>query len=135
MSSRYRIIHGLVYEYQLFDMPADHEDMPYAKGGDYLTIAFLESGWTREKIENGLEGLARLRDQTGRDKLTLRAFKFWEDSKVMDMVGTIAKSTKRRLRHRLHSPVKHQRTSLERVFRLSFFFRGAEIERYIVKEH
>ena len=42
-------------------MPADHEDMPYAKGGGYLTIDFLESCWTREKIENGLESLAKLR--------------------------------------------------------------------------
>lgn len=45
----------------LFDMPTDHVGMPYAKGGDYLTITFLESCWTREKIENGLEGLAKLR--------------------------------------------------------------------------
>lgn len=70
----------------LFDMPTDHVGMPYAKGGDYLTITFLESCWTREKIENGLEGLAKLRVQTSRDKLTLRAFMFWEDSKVMDTV-------------------------------------------------
>lgn len=59
--SRYFIIHGLVCDQQLFDMPADHEGMPYAKGGDYLAIDFLESDWTREKVENGLEGLAKLR--------------------------------------------------------------------------
>lgn len=61
VSSRYSIIHALVCKQQLFDMPADHEGMPYAMGGDCLAIAFLESGWTREKFENGLESLAKLR--------------------------------------------------------------------------
>ena len=59
--SRYSIIYHLVYDQQLFDRPADHEGMPYVKGGDYLTVAFLESGWTLEQIQDGLEGLAEYR--------------------------------------------------------------------------
>lgn len=59
--SKYGVIHEMVYSQKLFDGPADHEGMPYIKGGDYLTIVFLESGWTLEQIQDGVEGLARLR--------------------------------------------------------------------------
>lgn len=59
--SKYCIINQMLLPHHLFDGPAEHEGMPYYKGNQYLTIVFLESGWTNEQIQNGLKALAQLK--------------------------------------------------------------------------
>lgn len=63
--SKYRIIKDMVYSEELFDRAAEHEGMRYVKGSNYLSIVFLESGWTLEQIQDGLKGLVQLRGNHG----------------------------------------------------------------------
>ena len=89
---------------RLFDPPAAHEGMPYYKDEGYLAIVLTESGWSRKRIEDALNELSRFKCETDPIEATLREFRFWEVPEIRDMLGTLAKSFNKSLRHR--SPVE-----------------------------
>ncbi|MCJ1271269.1 hypothetical protein MMC22_011169 [Lobaria immixta] len=107
-------IYRMVSKFDLFDSPEAHEGFPYAKGHDYLSMVFCESGWGAQRVKEALDELSNFRAQHSKPFLTVRTLKFWDDRTMHKMIGTIAQSAKKRLRSR--SPVKHQRRSLEGVF-------------------
>ena len=119
-------MYHLVVRHQLFDSPLGHEGMSYEKGTKYLAVVLTESGWSRDKIESALDELVKLKSkqipwlsvilltyafsragQLSKYEWTVRTFRFREDPNVREMVGTLAKSTKKRLRSL--SPVNVER--------------------------
>ncbi|MCJ1471655.1 hypothetical protein MMC13_000295 [Lambiella insularis] len=112
--ARYDQIRRLVLDRELFDRASGNEGHEYAKGFNYLAMVLTESKWPTMQITVALDTLAKLNEEQSRAAFTVRYFKFWQDRDVRNMLGTIAKSTKRRLRSR--SPTKHPRKSLEGAF-------------------
>lgn len=94
----------MLLQSELFDDCAEHEYMPYYKGEAYLAIVLTESGWSRKRIEGALSELVRVKRETSAIEATLREFRFWEVPELRDMLGTLAKSFNKSLRHR--SPVE-----------------------------
>ena len=101
-------------DYEFFDTPEEHEGMPYNKGNMYLRLAFATSGWSNERVGQAMAAIMEMKSRLSVVYSTMRFFRFREERTVREMIGTIAKSTKRRLRSM--SPSKHPRKSLEAAF-------------------
>lgn len=97
---RFSSISSMVFDSKLFDEPEGHEGMPYAKGIFYLAIVLTECGWDHPKIEDAMEELVRVKNETSPLESTVRYFKFWENDELRGMVGTLAHSLGKRLRSR-----------------------------------
>ncbi|MCJ1407088.1 hypothetical protein MMC19_001158 [Ptychographa xylographoides] len=111
---RYSEILHMVCIRELFDEPSTDEGHNFSKGYTYLAMVLTESKWSITQIEVALDGLAKFNEEHSRHTFTARHFMFWQDRDVRGLLGTIAQSTKRRLRSR--SPTKHPRKSLESAF-------------------
>lgn len=114
ISARHSAIRSMVFNAQPFDGPQDHESMPYVKGGAYLTLVFLHSGWSRSEIEGALAELIKIKEETSPLEVTMRNFIFWEVLDLRDMIGMLSQSFKKKLRSQ--SLTKRKRQSLEGVF-------------------
>ena len=101
-------------DYDFFDTPEEHEGMPYNKGNMYLRLAFATSGWSNERVGQAMAAIMEMKSRLSVVYLTMRFLRFREERTVWEMIGTIAKSTKRRVRSM--SPSKHPRKSLEAAF-------------------
>ncbi|MCJ1401666.1 hypothetical protein MMC11_004883 [Xylographa trunciseda] len=113
----------MIRDRELFDEPSNEESHDFGKGCSYLAIVLTESKWSTSQIEVALNGLIKFEEQQNRHTFTAKHFKFWQDRDVRGMLGTIAHTTKRRLRSR--SPTKHLRKSLEGAFGISKGVEGA----------
>ncbi|MCJ1410049.1 hypothetical protein MMC19_004134 [Ptychographa xylographoides] len=111
---KYSKIRKMLHERELFDIPCGNDGHAYSKGVNYLTLALVKSEWSRERVEEALEVLEKLRVRLSRYDITVRTLRFWEDRGVRELLGTIAKSTQIRLRSL--SPTKHPRKSSDSAF-------------------
>jgi len=49
-----------VCQIHLFDEPEAHEGLIYEKGNEYVVAMLTESGWSRERVGEAVEELARM---------------------------------------------------------------------------
>lgn len=113
-TTRHSAIRSMVFGARLFDGPQGHEGMPYVKGGAYLALVFLHSGWSRSKIEDALTELIKVKEATSPLEVTMRTFRLWEVPELRDMIETLAQSFGKRLRSQ--SPTERKGQSLKGVF-------------------
>ena len=113
---RYSQTLHMVSAASLFDETIIRQGVPYQKGKVYITLALLESGWPKQKVEDAIQSLKILKKSLSKIDRTIRGLGLNRDRTVRIGLDEYMKTRKRKHGDRASSPTKHPRKSLEGLF-------------------